>query len=82
MKKYTCLPTGTSGLGTTTNGCRPISVKIQPAALARNGAATAPSPMPTPSREVGTRPRRVDHRATAATPAEIAPSPIISRKFQ
>src|SRR3977135_3029951 len=32
-------PSTPDGLGTTTNGCRPISVKIQPALFAMNGVA-------------------------------------------
>ena len=63
VKKYVCSPTGTSGLGWTTNGWRPISVKIQPVALATKGAATASSEPYTPIREVGTRPFRVAHSA-------------------
>src|SRR3954464_3271710 len=70
VKKYTCSPTGTSGCGWTTRGWRPISVKIQPDALATNGAPTASSEPWTPIRDVGTRPLRVAHSASAATAAD------------
>jgi hypothetical protein len=63
VKNQICSSTGTSGLGTTTKGCRPISVNIQPVAFATNGAPTASRDPYTPTRDVGTRPRRVAHSA-------------------
>ena len=73
---------GPSGLGTTTQGWRPISVKIQPNELAANGATTSSTasleyqPLP------GTRPRRVSQSPTSARPTVSSPSPIISRNDQ
>src|SRR6478735_11849726 len=72
------------GLGATTHGCRPISVKIQPVALARNGVAmTAMDPTRSQRLSVGSsRPRRVFHQATTAPNEAMAPKPIIDRKPQ
>src|SRR5699024_7199977 len=77
---------GSSGLGWTTQGWRPISVNTQPAELARNGigidsrvnhlkaldpVVRAASPLP-----------RVAHRAQTATMALNPARPIIRRKDQ
>src|SRR5690242_9104697 len=45
----------------TDQGCRPISVKIQPTALARNGSAIEPSAAMVNHLPRGDRPRRNSH---------------------
>jgi hypothetical protein len=72
------------GLGATTHGWRPISVKIQPKELARNGVAMmAIDPMRTQRLPVGSwRPLRVFHQATTAPNEAMAPKPIMARKLQ
>ena len=75
------IPLG-SGLGATTNGWRPISVKIQPAALAPNGARIPNTARRMRPREAGTVPLRVAHSARRAARAATPPKPIIIRKPQ
>src|SRR3954471_19470548 len=70
------------GLGATTHGWRPISVKIQPNEDARNGGASAAMPSrPTHTLPV-TRPLRVTQNATRASAADPSANPIIRRKPQ
>ena len=58
------------GLGATTHGWRPISVKIQPNDEARNGVAIATMPSrPTHTLPL-TRPLRVTQSATSASAAD------------
>ena len=71
-----------SGLGATTNGWRPSSVKIHPAMFAANGATMPSSASRMIHGDDGTVPLRVSHSATAPPNATIPPRPIISRKPQ
>ena len=74
-----------SGFGWTTQGWRPISVKIQPAEFARNGNGMAMSDRRAnhvPAVPVGVRPFRVNSQASSAMPSEPAMRPIIARKLQ
>src|SRR5687767_5621751 len=75
-------PSTPDGFGTTTNGCRPISVKIQPALLARKGVAMPASAAAGNHFPLGTRPPRVSHSIATPRPADRPPNPIISRKPQ
>ena len=74
-----------SGLGWTTQGWRPISVKIQPAEFARNGVGIAMRQIQlnsVPALPVGTRPLRVNHQLAASRMPEPASRPIIARNAQ
>lgn len=71
-----------SGLGTTTNGCLPISVKTQPAMFAANGARMPRIASRMIHGDLGTVPLRVSHSATTAPNAVMPPRPIMSRKPQ
>ena len=71
-----------SGLGATIQGWRPISVKTQPAALARNGVGMVHTAKRDNHFRSGTRPRRVSHSAVRANSMGIAMNPIIARKDQ
>jgi pyruvate/2-oxoglutarate/acetoin dehydrogenase E1 component len=75
------MPDG-SGLGATTNGCRPISVKIQPAEFAMKGAAIPHRARRERNFDCGTVPFRVTMRAKTAAAAASAPKPIMMRKPQ
>jgi hypothetical protein len=75
-------PSTPDGLGATTNGCRPISVKIQPKLLPRNGVAMLASASRGNQRVLGTRSPRVSHSTAMPASVPSAPSPIISRKLQ
>ena len=72
----------------TNQGCRPVSVKIQPTAAPNTGisgvstAVQVQSRSPRLSDRVRTRPRRVAQRTTRATRADSIPTPIMSRKLQ
>src|SRR5690554_4129261 len=70
------------GLGATTKGWRPISVKIHPKESARNGAGMVHTAALANHCWVGTRPRRVSHRATAPRAVAISPRPIMKRNDQ
>ncbi len=72
---------GPVGFGTTTQGCRPISVKIQPKELAKNGATTTSVAARANQRCTG-RPRRVPQRPASASRIVTSPRPIISRNDQ
>src|SRR5690625_5581576 len=73
---------GLAGLGCTTHGWRPISVKIQPKLEARKGIGSATRHSRENQVESGTLPLRSSHRPATARAAEKTPSPIISRKLQ
>src|SRR6266536_985042 len=69
----------------TTQGWRPISVKIQPKLLAANGSPTDRMLAPQnqrAQRPSGSRPRRVSQRPSRATRIGSIPSPIINRNDQ
>src|SRR6478752_5711227 len=70
------------GLGATTKGWRPISVKIHPAELAAKGARIPSRASRMIHGERGTVPLRVSHRATTAAKAASPPKVIIKRKPQ
>src|SRR5699024_2822406 len=70
------------GLGATTQGWRPISVKIQPAKFAKKGMGKAMRAMAESHFAPETRPLRLSHRPAAASAAEKAPKPIMSRNVQ
>src|SRR5690554_2259257 len=74
--------TGLAGLGCTTHGWRPISVKIQPKLEARKGIGSATRHSRENQVESVTLPLRSSHRPATARAAEKTPSPIISRKLQ
>src|SRR5215207_2728348 len=65
----------------TSQGCRPVSVKIQPKAFAANGSSGNGSASQT-SHRAGARPRRVTHSNQAAIATDVIPTPIINRKVQ
>ena len=66
----------------TTQGWRPVSVKIQPNELASTGSSgTTPAASRT-QREVGARPRRTSHQTSSANAAAARPIPIIRRNDQ
>ena len=82
VNMYTRSSRGRSGLGTTTNGCRPISVKTHPVMFAAKGA-----PIPRIAKRIsprlsGTVPRRVSHHAATQASAASPPKVIIRRKPQ
>ncbi len=79
--KTPSMPLG-SGFGATTNGWRPISVKIQPKIFARNGARMLATARRISHVDAGTVPFRVSHHASAQPPAAITPKPIMRRKPQ
>jgi hypothetical protein len=66
----------------TTQGCRPISVKIQPKQLAARGRTGMTRPARNSQREVGVRPRRCAQSTHAAMAAAASPKPIMNRKLQ
>src|SRR3954470_20739190 len=66
----------------TVQGCRPISVKIQPNELASSGSDTDQTAARQNQRPDGSRPARVSHRPRAASSTENMPGPIISRNDQ
>src|SRR5690554_2657563 len=70
------------GLGTTTHGWRPISVKIQPKIEARKGMGIARMPSRANHGLSVVRPLRVSHSAATARAAEKAARPIMSLKLQ
>ena len=71
------------GFGATTQGWRPISVKIQPKALATNGRGIMAMAVRRIQRFLGSRrPPRVIHQAPTAPKEARAPKPIIARKLQ
>src|SRR5699024_7599402 len=77
---------GSSGLGWTTHGCRPISVNTQPAEFARKGIGIASTANHAKAREPVVRAAsplpRVAHSAQTARIPLKAARPIISRKDQ
>ncbi|MEI2652706.1 MAG: hypothetical protein V9G12_11230 [Microthrixaceae bacterium] len=71
------------GFGATTHGWRPISVNIQPNALARNGVAITAIVATGSHFHAGrSRPRRVRQRPATAPKAAMAPNRIIRRNAQ
>src|SRR5690606_31764761 len=81
VSMYT-LSTGLAGLGCTTHGWRPISVKIQPKEAARNGIGRATRHSRENHRLSVSRSLRSSHSPHTASTAEKTPSPIISRNDQ
>src|SRR5690606_3737305 len=70
------------GFGTTTNGCRPISVNTQPARLPETAAAKLATARRVHHGLFGKRCLRVSHSTAAAPAADTAPNPIINRNPQ
>ena len=73
---------GSARLGTTTQGWRPISVKIHPKEAAMKGSGMVHSATRAHSLVVMRRSLRLSHRITAPTPTDTVPRPIIMRKDQ
>jgi hypothetical protein len=69
-------------LGYTTQGWRPISVKIQPNIDARNGVGIAQIAMRASHLLSDTRPLRVNHSAASASATEPMARPIMRRNAQ
>ena len=66
----------------TIQGCRPVSVKIQPKLLANNGSSGVARIAQNHRRWRGIRSRRVDHNTAMAIKAPTIPSPIMIRNDQ